>query len=40
MRPKDIVAMDLLDDYIEDFGDSTLFLDHAHRSLQRAYITD
>lgn len=40
MGPKDIVNMGLLDPYIDDFGDPTLFLDHAHRSIQRAYVPD
>lgn len=40
MGPKDIVKMGLLDGYVDDFGDPTLFLDHAHRSIQRAYVPD
>lgn len=40
MGPDDIVNMGLLDPYIDEFGDPTLFLDHAHRSLQRAYVPD
>ncbi len=40
MGPKNIVKMGLLDPYIDDFGDPTLFLDHAHRSIQRAYVPD
>jgi len=30
----------LLDPYVDEFGDPTLFIDHAHRSLQRAYVPD
>jgi glyoxylase-like metal-dependent hydrolase (beta-lactamase superfamily II) len=40
MGPDDIVNMGLLDPYIEDFGDPTQFLDHAHRSIQQAYVPD
>ncbi len=40
MGPKDIVNMGMLDKYIDDFGDPTEFLDHAHRSLQQAYVPD
>lgn len=40
MGPDDTVKMGLLDDYVDDFGDPTLFIDHAHRSLQRAYVPD
>ena len=40
MGPKDIVNMGLVDEYIEDFGDPTRFLDYANRSLQRAYVPD
>ena len=40
MGPHDVVHMGLLDDHIDKFGDPTLFLDHAMRSLQRAYVPD
>ncbi|MDT8397330.1 MAG: MBL fold metallo-hydrolase [Pseudomonadales bacterium] len=40
MGPDDIVAMGLLDAYTDEFGDPTTFLDHAHRSLQLAYVPD
>lgn len=40
MGPKDTVKMGLLDQYVDDFGDPSLFIDHAHRSLQRAYVPD
>ena len=40
MGPKDTVKMGLLDPYVDEFGDPTLFIDHAHRSLQRAYVPD
>ena len=40
MGPKDVIHMGLLDPYIVDFGDPTLFLDHAHRSIQRAFVPD
>ncbi len=40
MGPKDTVKMALLDQYVDDFGDPSLFIDHAHRSLQRAYVPD
>jgi len=40
MGPKDIVTMGLLDPYVDDFGDPTVFLDHAHRSIQRAFVPD
>ena len=40
MGPKDITDMGLLDPYIEEFGDPTEFLDHAHRSIQQAYVPD
>ncbi|MDG2175091.1 MAG: MBL fold metallo-hydrolase [Gammaproteobacteria bacterium] len=40
MGPDNIINMGLLDDYIDDFGDPTRFLDHAHRSLQLAYVPD
>jgi glyoxylase-like metal-dependent hydrolase (beta-lactamase superfamily II) len=36
--PKNVVQMGLLDPYIREYGDPTVFLDHAHRSLQRAYV--
>lgn len=40
MGPGDTVKMGLLDDFVDDFGDPTLFIDHAHRSMQRAYVPD
>lgn len=40
MGPKNVVEMGLLDPYIEAFGDPTEFIDHAHRSLQQAYVPD
>lgn len=40
MGPKDIVNMGLLEQYADDFGDPALFLDHALRSMQRAYVPD
>ena len=40
MGPDNIVTMGLLDDYVDDFGDPTHFLDHAHRSIQLAYVPD
>lgn len=40
MGPKDVVNMGLLDDYINDFGDPSLFLQNAHRSIQRAFVPD
>lgn len=38
MGPKNVMEMDFLDPYIEEFGDPTEFLANAHRSLQRAYV--
>jgi hypothetical protein len=40
MGPDDIVAMDLFNEYEEQFGDNSQFLDFAHRSLQIAYLPD
>lgn len=40
MGPDDIVAMNLLAEYEDEFGDATAFLDAAHRSLQIAYVPD
>ena len=40
MGPKNVVNMGLLDPYVDDFGDPTLFLDHAMRSIQRAFVPD
>lgn len=40
MGPDDIVAMDLFNEYEEQFGDNSQFLDYAHRSLQIAYVPD
>lgn len=40
MGPDDTVKMGLLDPYIDEYGDPTVFIDHAHRSLQRAYVPD
>lgn len=40
MGPDDIVAMDLFNEYEEQFGDNSQFLDFAHRSLQMAYVPD
>lgn len=40
MGPDDTVRMGFLDDYRDQFGDPTTFIDHAHRSLQIAYVPD
>lgn len=40
MGPDDIVAMNPLKEYEEQFGDASAFLDAAHRSLQIAYVPD
>ena len=40
MGPKDIVNMGLLEDYADQFGDPALFLDHALRSIQMAFVPD
>lgn len=40
MGPDDILAMGLFKEYEDEFGDNSRFLDHAHRSLQLAYVPD
>ncbi len=40
MGPKDTVNMGLLDDYVDQYGDPTQFIDYATRSMQRAFVPD